>query len=53
MIYAEPPLVLRVIREHFTKDFRRLLIDNQDTYDNVVGLPRRHRGQSDITRQDL
>ena len=36
MIYAEPPLVLRVIREHFTKDFRRLLIDNQDTYDNVV-----------------
>ena len=36
LIYAEPPLVLRVIRENFTKDFRRLLIDDEETYDNVV-----------------
>jgi ribonuclease E len=36
LIYAEPPMVLRVIREHFTKDFRRLLIDDPDTYANVV-----------------
>jgi ribonuclease E len=36
MIYAEPPLVLRVIREHFTKDFRRLLIDNPRTYEDVI-----------------
>ena len=36
LIHEEPPLVLRVIREHFTKDFRRLLIDDPDTYDSVV-----------------
>jgi len=36
LIYQEPPLVLRVIREHFTRDFRRLLIDNADTYDRVL-----------------
>ena len=37
LIHAEPPLVLRVIREHFTNDFRRLLIDQKDTYDQVLG----------------
>jgi ribonuclease E len=36
LIYEEPPLVLRVIREHFTKDFRRLLIDDRATYERVV-----------------
>jgi ribonuclease E len=36
LIYQEPPLVLRVIREHFTRDFRRLLIDNRDTYERVL-----------------
>jgi len=36
LIYEEPPLVLRVIREHFTKDFRRLLIDDRETFDQVV-----------------
>ena len=30
VIYEEPPLLLRVIREHFTPDFRRLLIDDVD-----------------------
>ncbi|HSG78878.1 MAG TPA: Rne/Rng family ribonuclease [Acidimicrobiia bacterium] len=30
LIYQEPPLVLRVIREHFTRDFRRLLIDDPE-----------------------
>ncbi len=28
VIYEEPPLLIRVIREHFTPDFRRLLIDD-------------------------
>ncbi len=36
LIYAEPPLVLRVIREHFTKEFKRLFIDTRDTYDSVL-----------------
>jgi ribonuclease E len=36
LIHAEPPLVLRVIREHFTREFRRLLVDNPDTYDQVL-----------------
>ena len=27
-IYEEPPMLLRVIREHFTPDFRRLMIDD-------------------------
>ena len=36
LIYAEPPLVLRVIREHFTRDFRRLLIDTPETYERVL-----------------
>jgi ribonuclease E len=35
LIHSEPPLVLRVIREHFTKEFKRLLIDRKDTYDSV------------------
>ena len=37
LIYEEPPLVLRVIREHFTRDFRRLLIDDRATYTRVLG----------------
>ena len=36
LVYQEPQLVLRVIREHFTKDFRRLLIDVRPTYDAVI-----------------
>jgi ribonuclease E len=36
LIYEEPPLVLRVIRENFTRDFRRLLVDDEKTYDSVL-----------------
>ena len=36
LIYSEPDLVLRVIREHFTRDFRRLLVDKQEVYDQVL-----------------
>ena len=35
-LYEEPPLVTRVIREHFTRDFKRLLIDDRGTYDRVI-----------------
>lgn len=36
LIYQEPPLVIRVIREHFTKDFRRLLIDDKEIHEQVL-----------------
>ena len=36
LIYEEPALVIRVIREHFTKDFRRLLIDDPTIHDEVI-----------------
>jgi ribonuclease E len=37
LIYEEPPLVLRVIREHFTKDFKRLFIDDPEVHRQVLG----------------
>lgn len=36
LIYQEPPLVIRVIREHFTRDFKRLLIDDSETHKQVL-----------------
>ncbi len=36
LIYEEPPLVIRVIREHFTRDFRRLLIDDAEIHEQVL-----------------
>jgi len=36
LLHSEPPLVIRVIREHFTKEFRRLLIDDREIYDQVI-----------------
>ncbi|MCB1247220.1 MAG: Rne/Rng family ribonuclease [Acidimicrobiia bacterium] len=36
LIYEEPPLVIRVIREHFTRDFKRLLIDDTETHRQVL-----------------
>ncbi len=36
LVHEELPLVLRVIREHFTSDFRRLLIDDKKTYQQVL-----------------
>ncbi len=35
LIHEEPPLLLRVIREHFTPDFRRLLIDDPAAKEQV------------------
>ncbi len=35
IVYEEPPLETRVIREHFTSDFRRLLVDSQEAKDEV------------------
>jgi ribonuclease E len=36
LLHEEPPLVIRVIREHFTRDFKRLLIDDEGTYRKVL-----------------
>jgi ribonuclease E len=36
LLHEEPPLVLRVIREHFGPEFRRLLIDDDHTYQQVI-----------------
>ncbi len=36
LLYEEPPLEIRVIRENFTRDFRRLLVDGKDTYRRVI-----------------
>ena len=35
-IHKEPPLVIRVMREHFTSDFRRLIVDDVETRDQIV-----------------
>ncbi|HEU4749646.1 MAG TPA: Rne/Rng family ribonuclease [Acidimicrobiia bacterium] len=35
-VHEEPDLLIRVIREHFTGDFRRLLLDNTGAYEQVL-----------------
>jgi ribonuclease E len=35
LLYREPPLVIRVIREHFTSDFKRLIVDDQETESEI------------------
>ena len=40
LIHEEPELLIKVIREHFTADFRKLLIDNQAAYDKVISYLR-------------
>ena len=36
LIHEEPQLLIKVIREHFTADFRKLLIDDAKAYETVV-----------------
>ncbi len=35
LVYAEPAMLIRVIREHFTGDFKRMLIDDPAAHDQV------------------
>ena len=35
LVYQEPPLVVRVIREEFTKEYRGVIIDDRDLYQQV------------------
>ncbi len=36
LIHEEPELLIKVIREHFTADFRKLLIDDREAHDKVI-----------------
>src|SRR5690606_31939807 len=36
VIYEEPDLLIRVIREHFTPDSRRMLVEDREAYEKVV-----------------
>ncbi len=40
MVHQEPELLIKVIREHFTADFRKLMIDDHNAYETVVGYLR-------------
>ncbi len=35
LVYREPEAAVRIIREEFTKDFRGIVIDNRELYDEV------------------
>ena len=35
LLYQEPPLVVRVIREEFTKEYRAVVIDDRELYEQV------------------
>ncbi len=37
LVHREPELLIKVIREHFTADFRKLMIDDRAAYDTVIG----------------
>jgi ribonuclease E len=37
LIHQEPDLLIKVIREHFTADFRKLMIDDKNAFDRVIG----------------
>ncbi len=36
LLYEEPSLVIRVIREHFTREFRRLVVDDGEIHSQVI-----------------
>jgi ribonuclease E len=40
LVHEEPDLLTKVIREHFTADFRRLLIDSSSAYEQVCSYLR-------------
>ncbi|MEX2653283.1 MAG: Rne/Rng family ribonuclease [Acidimicrobiia bacterium] len=40
LVHEEPELLIKVIREHFTADFRKLLIDDNAAYETVIGYLR-------------
>ena len=45
VVYEEPDLLIRVIREHFTADFRRMLIDDPSALEKVLNYLRGNRSR--------
>jgi ribonuclease E len=39
-IYVEPDLVIRVVRDLFSRDFERLVVEDRETFERVVGYLR-------------
>jgi len=37
LVYEEPDLVIRTVREIFSGEFRRLIVDDKDVHDKIVG----------------
>jgi ribonuclease E len=37
LLYKEPPMVVRVIREEFTREYRGVVIDNRELYEEIRG----------------
>ncbi len=59
LLYEEPDLVIRVVRDLFNEDFRELVVQGSDAYDlvemylkhvspDLVGRLRRHTGTADV-----
>src|SRR5690606_16152106 len=59
LLYSEPDLVVRVVRDLFNEDFRELVIEGEDAYETVeaylshvspdlVSRMRRHTGTTDV-----
>jgi len=44
LVYQEPTLVVRLIREEFTKEYRGVLIDDRDLYEEVRAYIEAHPG---------
>ena len=46
LLYQEPDLVLRLIREEFTKEYRGIVIDDRALYEETQGLRRGDRARA-------
>ncbi len=38
LVYAEPSLSQRVVRDYFTKDYRAIRVDDEEEYERIVGF---------------
>ena len=53
LLYKEPPLATRLIREEFTKEFRGVVIDDRALYEEVHALRRGDRARARRPRRVL
>ncbi len=49
LVYEEPELVIRTVREIFSSDFRRLIVDDKEVYDRIVGYLSQY--ESDLVKK--